>query len=157
MPFGSAAAAPLLWQAEMVSVPDVQRTSVPEVAAAPASAAAHVPWSLSDILWDPITCTALPAPVAAPAGAALLPQVLPPTPGDAKGNCAPGLAARAAPSPPARPGGGERDVRCQVVACEAPLREAGRYYVRNRLCQAHLRAPELYLPSGAVARFCQAR
>jgi hypothetical protein len=134
MPFGSAAAAPLLWSAEMISFPET-------AAAPPAPAAAHAPWSLSDILWDPITCTALPALVPAPMGAVLLPQAMP---------------ARPTPGPtPSRPAGAE--VRCQVVACEAPLREAGRYYVRNRLCQAHLRAPELKLPSGAVARFCQAR
>jgi hypothetical protein len=59
------------------------------------------------------------------------------------------------PAPP-RPAA-EREVRCQVAGCGAPLREAGRYNVRNRLCPTHLRAPELHLANGAVARFCQVR
>ena len=112
----------------------------------------HEPWSISDIWWDAEACTGLLAPASTPAGAPLLPRPPPAGYGGSGGAQVP--ATRAQPSallpPPA-----EREARCQVVGCEAPLRDLGRYYVRNRLCPVHLRSVEVTIASGAVVRFCQ--
>ena len=125
-----------------------------EMASAGAAPPLHdAPWSISDIWWDVEACAGLQAPPA-PAGAPLLPRPPPAGLGGSGGPAKP-PAPRAPPSalsPPA-----EREARCQVAGCEAPLRDLGRYYVRNRLCTTHVRAVEMTLTSGAVVRFCQVR
>ena len=119
-----------------------------------AAAALHdAPWSISDVFWDAEACAGLLAPPA-PAGAPLLPRP-PPAGCGGSGGPAASPAPRAAPSAPSPPA--EREARCQVAGCEAPLRDLGRYYVRNRLCTTHVRAAEMTLTSGAVVRFCQVR
>ena len=113
------------------------------------------PWSLSDIWWDAEACAGMLAPLPAPAGAPLLPR---PPPAVCGGNVgavpppAPRVPASVLSPPPA-----EREARCQAAGCEAPLRDLGRYYVRNRLCTTHVRAAELTLHTGAIVRFCQVR
>ena len=104
------------------------------------------PWSLSDIWWDAEACAGMLAP--------LLPRPPPAGCGGSGGAVQPPAPRVPASvlSPPA-----EREARCQAAGCEAPLRDLGRYYVRNRLCTTHVRAAELTLHTGAVVRFCQVR
>ena len=48
-----------------------------------------------------------------------------------------------------------RSATCQALGCSAPLEAP--YYLRNRLCPAHVRAEQLWLVPGPPQRFCQAR
>ena len=111
-----------------------------EAPAAPEAPPAH--WSLDDILWSPEAVAAISA---APGsrGGALRPALLA-TPE--------GGAAKQTPAPRRPP---LRAHTCQALGCSAPLEAP--YYLRNRLCPAHVRAEQLWLTQGEPQRFCQAR
>ena len=102
-------------------------------------------WSLDDVLWSPDEMAAAAAPPGADAGA------LRPAP----------LAAAAVREPKAagRPRRRtQRSVTCMALGCGAALYALGGYYIRNRLCPAHVRAEQLQLTQeGAPLRFCQVR
>ena len=104
-------------------------------------------WSLDDILWSPDAVAAVAAPPGTAAGA-LLPALL-------------SFPLEAAPTPkPGRRAGGAaaKPVACQALGCGASLEGSAPYYVRNRLCAAHVRAESFLLAASTTPqRFCQAR
>ena len=118
-------------------------------APAPAPEAPPAHWTLDDILWSP---EAMAAIAAAPGnaggggggGGALRPALLA-TPEGGGAKAAP-VSSRRAPL---------RSATCQALGCSAPLEAP--YYLRNRLCPAHVRAEQLWLAPGQPQRFCQAR
>ena len=115
-----------------------------EVTGLPVADAHH--WSLDEVLWDPDALAAAAAPLGdggGGGGGALRPAPL----------------AAAAPKPKATPRRRtQQGASCQALGCSEALNALGAYYMRNRLCPAHLRAEQLWLAQeGPPLRFCQVR
>jgi hypothetical protein len=118
--------------------------------AARVSAAPHaVAWALTDISWNAAAaCVGAPPPPGAAAGAALLPAAC-------ESAALRPRRCRAPRQPRVR-----AVLLCKVPGCDVRLKALGGYYVRNRLCEEHIRAEVLrFAPgddlSGVDARFCQ--
>jgi hypothetical protein len=100
-------------------------------------------WALDDILWSPEAVAAISATPGS-GGGALRPALLATPEGGAPKQTP------AVRRPPLRAH------TCQAMGCHAPLEAP--YYLRNRLCPAHVRAEQLWLTQeGPPLRFCQVR
>jgi len=99
-------------------------------------------WSLDEILWNPDALAATAAPQGSVGGGTLRPASL-----------------AAVPEPKAVPRRRtQQSSTCSALGCSEALYALGAYYMRNRLCPAHLRAEQLWLTQeGSPLRFCQVR